>query len=586
MDMENTNTGGDQHFCLRWNNHQNTLISVFHNLLNSSTLVDCALSAEGKTIQAHKVLLSACSPYFATLLSQHFDKHPIIILKDVKYTELKSMMEYMYRGEVNISQDQLGAFLKAAESLQIKGLTDNSGVNKKISDVASMSDNSSCVEDDLPTQQQPQPQPSVQPRKIDELLSNPPKKCNRNKYTSPPNMYDPASRSPLQNANAITPPVYPSVAHLHPSMFAKKDDRIHGGKRRKLNTPVKNFENVLSPGELVEARMEEGPSPTPISAGAGGFLGNALQQGVVDQIGEDLSRQKQAELFNNNHHHHHHTKSNLVASGPLGSDRENSTERVSAPTSGVPASPVNQSLASSLAEQDAGLNGEPDPGNGPSGEPCDETPQPVSPSHQSQQALSAASLANAEEAAKRKLNELNMEKFAEFQEKMRQILKLNNVTFPGMGEEAAAAGGQAPLPLDFSKFDPSSPAATAFAFAKLNASSGGANMESGGGKFETSAAAVAAFNAAAALRGAASGRGSLGKLDSSQEDMEEEYDNEEEYGEGGKGQGGGDNSVHSDDGLERYRDFLANTDLSSLQDNPGKITPFPRPCLILYLTNP
>lgn len=37
------------------------------------------------------------------------------------------MMDYMYRGEVNISQDQLAALLKAAESLQIKGLSDSSG---------------------------------------------------------------------------------------------------------------------------------------------------------------------------------------------------------------------------------------------------------------------------------------------------------------------------------------------------------------------------------------------------------------------------------------------------------------------------
>lgn len=43
----------------------------------------------------------------------------------MKYQELKAMMDYMYRGEVNISQDQLGALLKAAESLQIKGLSDN-----------------------------------------------------------------------------------------------------------------------------------------------------------------------------------------------------------------------------------------------------------------------------------------------------------------------------------------------------------------------------------------------------------------------------------------------------------------------------
>lgn len=62
---------------------------------------------------------------FQSVLSQQFDKHPIIILKDVKYAELRAMMDYMYRGEVNISQDQLAALLKAAESLQIKGLSDN-----------------------------------------------------------------------------------------------------------------------------------------------------------------------------------------------------------------------------------------------------------------------------------------------------------------------------------------------------------------------------------------------------------------------------------------------------------------------------
>jgi len=60
-------------------------------------------------------------------LSQHDEKHPIVILKDVKFQELKAMVDYMYHGEVNISQDQLGALLKAAESLQIKGLSDSGG---------------------------------------------------------------------------------------------------------------------------------------------------------------------------------------------------------------------------------------------------------------------------------------------------------------------------------------------------------------------------------------------------------------------------------------------------------------------------
>lgn len=75
-----------------------------------------------KKICKNKQLLDVL---FQSVLSQQYDKHPIIILKDVKYAELRAMMDYMYRGEVNISQDQLAALLKAAESLQIKGLSDN-----------------------------------------------------------------------------------------------------------------------------------------------------------------------------------------------------------------------------------------------------------------------------------------------------------------------------------------------------------------------------------------------------------------------------------------------------------------------------
>ncbi|XP_071449197.1 longitudinals lacking protein, isoforms H/M/V isoform X11 [Hetaerina americana] len=116
--------GSEQQFCLRWNNHQSTLISVFDTLLESETLVDVTLAAEGQYLKAHKVVLSACSQYFQELLCHHLEKHPIIILKDVTFQELKALIDYMYRGEVNVSQEQLSALIKTAESLKIKGLAD------------------------------------------------------------------------------------------------------------------------------------------------------------------------------------------------------------------------------------------------------------------------------------------------------------------------------------------------------------------------------------------------------------------------------------------------------------------------------
>lgn len=61
----------DQQFCLRWNNHQSTLVSVFDNLLESQTLVDCTLAADGQYLKAHKVVLSACSPYLEVCIPFH-----------------------------------------------------------------------------------------------------------------------------------------------------------------------------------------------------------------------------------------------------------------------------------------------------------------------------------------------------------------------------------------------------------------------------------------------------------------------------------------------------------------------------------
>ncbi|XP_072743743.1 uncharacterized protein Btbvii isoform X3 [Anoplolepis gracilipes] len=113
-----------QQYCLRWNNHQPNFISVFSNLLNNETLVDVTLAAEGRQIQAHKVVLSACSTYFQSLFTVNPCQHPIVILKDIKFSDLKIMVDFMYYGEVNISQDQLPSIIKTAENLKIKGLAE------------------------------------------------------------------------------------------------------------------------------------------------------------------------------------------------------------------------------------------------------------------------------------------------------------------------------------------------------------------------------------------------------------------------------------------------------------------------------
>uniref|UniRef100_A0A182UT41 BTB domain-containing protein n=1 Tax=Anopheles merus TaxID=30066 RepID=A0A182UT41_ANOME len=113
-----------QQYCLRWNNHQPNFISVFSTLLHNESLVDVTLAAEGRQLQAHKVVLSACSSYFQSLFTANPCQHPIVILKDVQYNDLKTMVDFMYYGEVNVSTEQLPQVLKTAEMLKIKGLAE------------------------------------------------------------------------------------------------------------------------------------------------------------------------------------------------------------------------------------------------------------------------------------------------------------------------------------------------------------------------------------------------------------------------------------------------------------------------------
>jgi Tfp pilus assembly major pilin PilA len=121
---------GSEHYCLRWNNHQSNLLGVFSQLLESESLVDVTLACtEGPSIRAHKVVLSACSSYFQALFLDHPNRHPIVILKDVRFAELRTLVDFMYKGEVNVEYCQLSALLKTAESLKVKGLADMTNIN-------------------------------------------------------------------------------------------------------------------------------------------------------------------------------------------------------------------------------------------------------------------------------------------------------------------------------------------------------------------------------------------------------------------------------------------------------------------------
>lgn len=74
----------------------------------------------GQIFKAHKLILAACSKNFADLFESHLAPGPVcVILEATSAENMAALLEFMYKGEVHVSQKALESFLKAAESLQV-----------------------------------------------------------------------------------------------------------------------------------------------------------------------------------------------------------------------------------------------------------------------------------------------------------------------------------------------------------------------------------------------------------------------------------------------------------------------------------
>ena len=121
-------------FSLQWNEFQSNISNSFTNFRNEDYLNDVTLVTDDQQqISAHKLVLSSSSDYFRTIFKKNNNStNMLICFEGVGFQELSSCLDYMYNGEVQISQDILDRFLNVAQRLKIKGLlTDKTSENVK-----------------------------------------------------------------------------------------------------------------------------------------------------------------------------------------------------------------------------------------------------------------------------------------------------------------------------------------------------------------------------------------------------------------------------------------------------------------------
>ena len=112
----------------------------FSRFRDQSLFFDCTLATENDDgiliySKAHKIILASCSDFFSSILAKEdmaVHSNPVIYLGGIPTDDLKNIIDFIYNGEVNVTQRELDKFLKAADTLKIKSLMNMSQVSSVI----------------------------------------------------------------------------------------------------------------------------------------------------------------------------------------------------------------------------------------------------------------------------------------------------------------------------------------------------------------------------------------------------------------------------------------------------------------------
>jgi len=112
-----------ENYLLTKNDFELCTTGAFKNLLSETEFVDVTLACpDEKQFDAHKVVLSACSPFFKKILLKNKKKDQLIYLKGILSRDLMSILQFMYTGQTKVCKENLDGFLLAAQELQVEGL--------------------------------------------------------------------------------------------------------------------------------------------------------------------------------------------------------------------------------------------------------------------------------------------------------------------------------------------------------------------------------------------------------------------------------------------------------------------------------
>ena len=109
---------------LNWHTYSDHLKDMLHEMKKSNELTDVTLVCDDKrTFKAHKVVLSACSSVFKSIIENLSQNNSVIYLRGIQHQEMESILEFMYLGVATFYQERMNEFLNVAKNLEVKEIS-------------------------------------------------------------------------------------------------------------------------------------------------------------------------------------------------------------------------------------------------------------------------------------------------------------------------------------------------------------------------------------------------------------------------------------------------------------------------------
>ena len=127
---------------INWHTYSDHLRDMLFEMKNSDELTDVTLVCDDKKqFKAHKIVLSACSSVFKSIINDLPQNSSVIYLRGIQHQEMESILEFMYLGVATFYQERMNEFLNVANSLEIKEISknvefDNENVNHEEQEIS------------------------------------------------------------------------------------------------------------------------------------------------------------------------------------------------------------------------------------------------------------------------------------------------------------------------------------------------------------------------------------------------------------------------------------------------------------------